>query len=92
MDYESLTAYRTKRRRWLVGLGLALVTLLAFPFLLLWYGSWSAGRRVEEQLRAIRAKHQPVTPEELNAFYAAPAPDADGSRPLYESAGLRRAA
>jgi hypothetical protein len=76
-DHESFTEHRAKRRRWLIGLVVTLVTLLASPFLLLWYGSWSAGRRVEDQLRAIRDKNQPVTPVELNEFYAAPAPDAD---------------
>ena len=77
MHHESSAAHRGNRRRWVIGLVLALVILLASPFLLLWYGSWSAGRRVEEQLRAIRAKQQPVTPVELNEFYAAPAPDSD---------------
>jgi hypothetical protein len=77
MPSESTTHHQSKTARWVIGVGVAFVALLASPILLLWHSSWSAGRRIDELQNSIRAKNQPLTPEDLNDFYAAPPHDKD---------------
>lgn len=77
MNPESPTPRRFNTSRWVIGLTVAIVIMVGLPILLVWYSIWSAGQRVDEQLAAIRAKGEPVTPDELNAFYAVPPADRD---------------